>query len=134
MINNIVTAIMNEMKTLSGFKQIDYYEGHLESPEDLADFIIVPPAIFLEAPQGSMTSDILNNSFDQDLRIYVITSKMKGVGTNSMYERLDYLREHFHDKTIETGDVPFYVYVTTWNRLGVYPGFCIYEFNLKVRL
>ena len=134
MINDIVNAIMDEMKSLKGFKQVDYYEGHLESPEDLSDFIIVPPAIFLEAPQGAMTSEILDNSFEQDLRIFVITSKMKGIGTNSMYERLDCLREHFHDKMIVIGEATLYVYVTTWNRLGVFPGFCVYEFNLKVKV
>jgi len=129
MINDIINAVFDALKDIPGFNQKEFYEGQFE---DLKNFIINPPALFLEAPQGSMLRKD-HDTFKQDIRIYVVTSKMIGIDDNAMYLRLDELRKLMHDRSIKTtSGQMIYTYVDTWNKLGIFPGFCVYEMMINV--
>lgn len=130
MIDNVISAIKGAASELSGFAMVDYYEGQFE---DLDSFIINPPALLIEASEGSMLYKAVD-SFEQIIRLYLVTSQMKGQSGNTMYEKLDTVRKAFHNKTIVVEGSPFYSYVTGWSRLGIFPGFCVYEILLKLEV
>jgi hypothetical protein len=130
MIDKLIDAVLKELKTIKTISQTEFYEGQFENPED---FIILPPAVFVEAAQGNMTNKVVGQ-FEQNIRLYLITGKMKGIDSNSMYLLLDTLRAYFHNKTIIVDGNCYYLYVSSWNNLATFPGLCGYEMILSVEV
>ena len=129
MVDNIITEMKNIADNIENVTQVDYYEGQFE---DLDSFIINPPAILIELPEGVSNSKIADY-FSQTVRLYLVTSSMKGLSNTSMYPFIDTVRNAFHNKAFKA-DNQIYSYVKSWSRLGIFPGFCVYEMLISVEV
>jgi len=130
MVDNIITKMKNIADSIDNVTQVDYYEGQFE---DLDAFIINPPAILIELPEGVLNSNIADY-FSQTVRLYLVTSSMKGLANTSMYPFIDTVRNAYHNKAFKADNQMYYTYVKSWSRLGIFPGFCVYEMLISAEV
>ena len=104
--------------------QVEPYEGQFE---DIEEFIIKPPALFIDVTKGGNSQE-LSGSSDLKVALYVCTTNLQAKSqTPAMLDLIDSIEEKF----INTHLIPLYKY-HGFHKIGNYPGFKLYQLNYTV--
>ncbi len=130
MLIQIAEGIQKRLMDSLLFVMVEYYEGQLE---DLVNFIINPPAVYIEVKRG-VKAEETHSKPTIYINLFILTSHMKGNENNSMYELIDALFDTLHDTPLLDLDSNYVgrLFFEDFDRLGIVPGFNIYSLSFSL--
>jgi len=125
-LSELMTELIKELKKSDVEpKQVEAYEGQFE---DAKNFIIMPPAIFIDIPSGGK-SELRAAKAGANISLYVCTSNLHSSSqTTTMLDAIEILR-----KELPTLDLKnhFRLKYQNFERYGNYPGFKVYQITFR---
>lgn len=127
MLDTLMTDLKTALSSMKSdgvavFRQVSEYEGQFE---DISEFTITPPSVFIEITGGDLNSQGRAGAMSDQVSLYVTANHVKGRDHNSILKLIDSLRKELHNKQISRG----FMKITNFRRLGNFPGFITYEIN-----
>jgi len=129
MLASLMTKLIDEVKLLEFYKQIEPYEGQFE---DIDQYTIASSACFIEFSAGR-ADDALGKKTIITVDMYLVENHKKSKINVLMLDRVEQIKELLHDKCI--GGMG-YTFFRSWNREGIMPGLIVYHvvFEFKENL
>ena len=126
-LSEVMTALIDKLKTSeTSPKMVEPYEGQFE---DVENFIIVPPAIFIDFPSGGKSGKITNNN-GVDVALYICTQNLHSKSQiSTMLDTIETLEK----EVLKMKTLPFYfIQYNGFEKLGNFPGFKFYQMNFRI--
>lgn len=124
MLSNLMSDLVSKIKALAEFKQVEPYEGQFD---EISEFLIAPPACFIELSAGQINPDGRQNTTAVNVSLYLITSHIKSKQPTSMLNLIDTLRNELVKQDFETG----YLDYKGFDRAAIFQGFSSYIVNFE---
>ena len=126
-LSTIMTALITKLQTSAiSPKQVEAYEGQLE---DINNFIIMPPSIFVDFPSGGK-SEIISRNDGVNVAIYLCTESLHSLPQNTtMLDAINTIQSEITRKTELPGTVINYL---GFEKIGNFPGLKIYQVNFRI--
>ena len=123
----IITAFLTELeKSAVKPKQVEPYEGQFE---DLRNFTIQPPAIFVDMPSGGYSNQMLKYK-RAEVVLYVFSSSLHSNDqTIAMLDIIDTISDEIMtSKILPTKKITY----NGFEKLGNFPGLKVYQMNFTI--
>jgi hypothetical protein len=105
--------------------QVESYEGQFEDPDE---FIIIPPAVFIDVARGGKSNATANGKAI-DFVLYLCSDSLKAnPQTSNMLDMIQAVEETLK-QIILPGQIISY---TGFEKIGNFPGFKIYQLSFSV--
>ena len=125
-LKDLMKAIIETLsKSEIAFKQIEPYEGQFE---DADNFIIMPPAVFVDFPSGGKSQN-RKSSAGADIQLYLCTNNLHAKSqTRTMLEAIDIVSKELPGSKVTR---PFLIKYIGWEQVGNFPGLKVYQINFR---
>jgi phage gp37-like protein len=121
----VLEHIKESLESTNFYKQVESYEGQFEDPKN---YIILPPAVFIDVIAGSQSSKIARNHA-ADIDLYVCTDSLYGKpNTANMLDTIDSIKQHLQYSKFP-GHIVAY---NGFEKIGNFPGFKIYKMSFRI--
>ena len=126
MLNNLLDTIIENLKKMNVFKQIEPYEGQFD---DISEFTITPPSCFIEFA-GGRPDNALGKKSIINIDMYIVTNHIKGRLNAPMLEIIENIKNEFNDRLL--GKLGRCVFLS-FERLAIMPGICAYRISFEFK-
>ena len=123
----IMTALITKLEESTIVpKQVEPYEGQLE---DVGNFIIKTPALFVDFPSGGKSEKLANNN-GVNVSIYICTNSLHSKSqTTTMLSAIETIKNEITRIT----SLPYCIIdYLGFEKIGNFPGLKIYQINFRI--
>ncbi len=122
--SEIFNKVLGKLNTIEA-TQVEAYEGQFEA---VKDFVIIPPAIFVDVTGGKDSDQVASYS-KVNFAIYLCTNSLHSNPQNTTM--LDFIEQV--EETLLHSGFDIYEY-HGYEKVGNYPGFKLYQINCDISM
>jgi len=126
MLATLMTALIDKVKELDIYKQIEPYEGQFE---DISEYNIASSACFIEF-SAARADDALGKKSIITIDMYLVENHKKSKLNIPMLDKVEQIKSTFNDKSIAGLG---YTYFRSWRREGIMPGLIVYYISFEFK-